>query len=129
MRLAAILAPLFFVATACTDDSSAPEISDLTATPSSMTVGQQVTVSGTLVFEDPDGDLAQLGGELTLPDGRVQPLQMTDLLGVGDMKSGTLGWRMTVVPPSAGTYTLTLWLTDGDGNESNRLAATATATP
>ena len=129
MRLAAAIAPFLSLLVACTDDSASPTISDLTATPSSMTVGQQATVSGTMVFDDPDGNLEQLGAEVTLPDHSVQALPMTDLIGVGTMKTGTLGWRMAVIPPMAGEYKLSLWLTDADGNESNRLETTATATP
>jgi len=130
MRLATTIASFLCLVSACaTDDSADPVISDLTATPSSMTVGQQATISGTLVFDDPDGDLEELGAEITMPDGMRQALPMTDLIGVGDMTSGTLAWRMIVVPPTAGTYTLSLWLADADGHESNRLEATATATP
>jgi hypothetical protein len=129
MRHFAIASALALVSACAADDSASPTISDLTASPSSMKVGQQVTVSGTLVFEDADGNLDQLGAEITMPDGTVRPLAMTDLLGVGDMTNGTLGWQMFVVPPTAGTYKLSLWLTDHDGNESNRLETTATATP
>jgi len=127
MRLAAI--SLLVLAAACTDDSASPTISDLTGSPTSMKVGQQVTMTGTMMFDDPDGNLAQLGGEITLPDQRVQELRMTDLAGVGSMKTGTLGWQMAVIPPMAGDYTLALWVTDADGNESNHLETTATATP
>jgi hypothetical protein len=128
MRSTAIYLALTLT-TACATDATSPEISELTATPNTMTVGEQVTLSGTLHFDDPDGDLDQLGAEITLPDQTRQALPMTNLIGVGSMTTGTLGWRMLVVPPSAGDYTLSLWLTDASGNESNRLEAVATATP
>jgi len=112
-----------------TDDTATPEISDLTATPSTMKVGQQATVTGTLHFDDADGDLSTLDGEITMPDGTKAALRSTDVTAIGAMTTGTLSWAMIVVPPSAGSYTLTLWVTDADGHESNRLETTATAAP
>src|SRR5687767_12431845 len=113
---------------ACTsDDSSAPTISNLTASPGTVPVGQQTTISGTFAFEDPDGDLDQLGAAITLPDQSKQQLAMTDLANVGSMTDGTLGWALIVVPPAAGTYKLELWITDAVGHESNRLETNATA--
>lgn len=113
---------------ACTsDDSAAPTISNLTYSPSNVTVGQQATISGTMTFDDPDGDLDQMGVEITLPDNSKQQLAMTDLQNVGSMTDGQLGWALIVVPPMAGAYKLELWLTDAVGHESNRLQANATA--
>lgn len=118
----------FLLAGGCAaDDGTAPEISDLTATPTTMTVGQQVTVTGTLHFDDPEGDLDQLGAEITIPDGTKQALRNVDLSTVGTVTTGTLTWALIVVPPAAGTYTLALWVTDANGNDSNRLETTATA--
>jgi hypothetical protein len=114
---------------ACATDSTSPTISDLTSTTSTMTVGQQTTVAGTLRFDDPDGDLALLAGEIRMPDATTHALQSTDARGVGSLSTGTLGWQMLVIPPMAGTYTLTLWLTDEEGNESNHVETTAIATP
>jgi hypothetical protein len=117
------------LAAGCATDTSTPEISDLTATPSTMKVGQQATVTGTFHFDDADGDLEQLNGEITMPDGTKQALRNTDVTGIGAMTTGTLSWAMIVVPPAAGSYKLELWVTDADGHESNRLETTATATP
>lgn len=114
--------------TACaSDDSTAPTISNLTFSPSSLPVGQQTTVSGNFGFTDPDGDLDQLGVEVTLPDQSKQSLPMTDLQQVGTMTDGTIAWALIIAPPSAGTYHLSLWITDGDGNTSNHLEASAIA--
>ena len=125
MRTAILLSALLF--TACTDDSTAPAISDLTFSPSSLPVGQQTTISGTIKFSDPDGDLDQLGVEVTLPDQSKQTLPMTDLQNVGTMTDGTIGWALIMAPPQAGTYHMALWITDADGNKSNHLDASATA--
>jgi hypothetical protein len=125
MRTALLLCALL---AACTsDDSSAPTISNLTLSPSSLPVGQQTTVGGTITFSDPDGDLDQLGVEVTLPDQSKQTLPMTDVQNVGTMTEGTLSWALIIAPPSAGTYHMSLWITDADAHESNHLDATVTA--
>jgi hypothetical protein len=119
---------LFTFLAACTsDDSSAPTISNLTFSPSSLSVGQQTTVSGTLAFSDPDGDLDQIGVEVTLPDQTKQTVPMTNVQNVGAMTEGTLSWAVIITPPAAGTYRLSLWITDAVEHESNHLDAVATA--
>jgi hypothetical protein len=126
MRTLLLLSSCLAIA-ACSDDGNAPTISNLTATPASVPVGQQSTVSGTMGFSDPDGDLDQLGVEVTLPDQSKQTLPMSDLQNVGTMTEGTLGWALFITPPAAGTYRLSLWITDIDGKQSNHLDATVTA--
>ena len=116
------------LAAGCTDDDgSAPTISNLVFSPSAVTVGQQTTISGTLAFADPDGDLVDLGVELTLPDQSKQALPMTPLQNVGTMTDGSVAWSLFVAPPAAGAYGLALWLVDEGGHESNRLAGTLQA--
>jgi len=114
--------------TACaSDDGTPPKISALTYDPMTVTHGQAATVAGTFTFDDDDGDLAELGAEVTLPDQTKQMLPMTDLRGVGDMTTGTLGFQMQIIPPTAGTYSFSLWITDDADNESNRLDGTLAA--
>ena len=72
-------------------------------------------------------DPVELGVELTLPDQSKQTLPKTALQNVGTMTSGTINWALIVVPPAAGTYRMALWITDANGNDSNRLEGTATA--
>jgi hypothetical protein len=128
MRTALLLCScLALVARASDDDTTAPMISNLTFSPAALTVGQQTTVSGTIAFTDPDGDLDQLGAELTLPDQSKQTLPLTDLQNVGTMTDGSIAWALIVVLPAAGAYHLELWITDLDGHASNRLEASATA--
>jgi hypothetical protein len=122
-----LLLCLALAACASDDDTAAPMISNLTASPNSLPVGQQTTVSGTVMFSDPDGDLDQLGVEVTLPDQSKQALPMTDLQNVGTMTDGSIAWALIIAPPSAGTYRMALWITDADGHDSNRLEASATA--
>jgi hypothetical protein len=113
---------------ACTsDDTSAPSISNLTFSPNALPVGQQTNVTGTITFSDPDGDLDQLGVEVTLPDQSKQSLPMTKLQNVGAMTDGTIAWTLIIAPPKPGAYRMSLWITDIDGHDSNRLEASATA--
>ena len=126
MRNALILS--LALAAGCTDDDgSAPTISSLAFSPATVIVGQQTTISGTLAFADPDGDLVDLGVELTLPDQSTQTLPMTPLQNVGTMTDGSVAWSLFVAPPAAGTYGLALWLVDASGHASNRLAGTLQA--
>src|SRR5688572_10897000 len=106
MRTTILFASCLALVACTSDDSTAPTISNLTYSPSSVTVGQQATISGTLAFVDPDGDLHQLGAEITMPDNSKQELAMVNLQNVGSMTDGSLSWALIVVPPMAGTYQL-----------------------
>ena len=125
MTRTALLALL--LAACGSDGGTKPTISALVYAPMTATHGQQATIAGTFTFDDKDGDLAQLGAEITLPDNSKQSLPMTDIRNVGDAKNGTLGFQLIVVPPTAGTYTFALFVTDDGDNESNRLTGTVTA--
>jgi hypothetical protein len=127
MRTVLLLSSLLSLA-ACgsDDDGTAPAISNLAFTPTTLTAGLQTTLNGTLAFTDPDGDLADLGVELTLPDQSKQSLPMTPLQNVGTMTSGTIAWALIVTPPTAGTYQLELWIVDAEDHASNRLGGTIT---
>jgi hypothetical protein len=127
MRTIILLASCLALAACTSDDSAAPTISDMTYSPMSMTVGVQTTISGTIKFTDPDGDLDQLAVEITLPDQSKSMVPMSDLQNVGSMTSGTIAWALIAVPPTAGTYRMSLWITDADGNLSNKLEGSATA--
>ncbi len=109
------------------DDGAAPTITQLTFAPATVPAGQQSTVSGTFAFADEDGDAAQLGIDITLPDGTSQALPMTDLQNVGDMTSGTIGYSIFVTPPTPGSYKFVIFITDDGDNESNKLMGTLTA--
>lgn len=114
--------------TACaSDDGAAPAIAALAYGPSTVPAGQTTVVAGTFTFTDDDGDLAELGAEITLPDGSAQQLPMTALGNVGDMTSGTLGFQLSITPPVAGAYAFALWITDDAEHASNRLTGTLTA--
>lgn len=121
-----LLAALLFTSACASDDGTAPAITALTYAPMTATHGVALTITGTFTFDDSDGDLAELGGDVTLPDQSKMNFQTTDIRNVGDMKQGTLGFQMQVVPPTAGMYKFSLFVTDDGGNDSNRLEGTLT---
>lgn len=119
---------LALVLAACGSDSgTTPTISTLTYSPMTATHGQQSTITGTFLFDDKDGDLAELAAEITLPDNSKQSLPATDIRNIGDTKQGTLNFQMILIPPTAGAYQFALWVTDDGDNDSNRLTGTVTA--
>ena len=127
MRTTLLLCSCLSLVACASDDTTAPTISNLTFSPNALPVGQQTTVSGMVTFSDPDGDLDQLGVEITLPDQSKQTLPMTDLQNVGSMTDGAIAWALIIALPTAGAYRMSLWITDVDGHDSNRLEASATA--
>jgi hypothetical protein len=101
-------------------NGTAPEISALTYTPETVSIGQS-TVSGSITFDDPDGDLANLNLEITTPDGQVQTIPSANIAAIGDATTGSLPFAMVFIPPAIGDYTFQLWISDDEGNDSNRL--------
>jgi hypothetical protein len=124
--LLSALASLSLVA--CSDDAgTAPTIANLTYSPSTVTHGAQATVIGNFAFDDKDGDLSKLGGNVVLPDNTEMVLPKTDVSALGEMTTGTLAFQMSFVPIAAGTYRFALFVTDDGDNESNKLEGTLTA--
>lgn len=121
------LALLALAGCSSSNDGAAPTISQLAFTPMTVPTGQQTLVSGTFTFADEDGDLDQLGIDVTLPDNSDQSLPMTDLQNVADMTSGTIGFQLFLTPPAAGSYKFALYVTDEGDNESNALMGTLVA--
>jgi hypothetical protein len=107
--------------TACTDDGTPPEISALTYTPDTVTVGVASTVTGSIAFDDVDGDLSRLNVELIGPDSQLHSIPSANITALGDLKTGTLPFQMVFGPPTAGDYTFNIWISDDAGNDSNKL--------
>ncbi len=112
---------------ACGDEGDPPAISNLAYGPATIASGQQSNITGSLRFDDADGDLAQLGVAFTLPNGTVQELPLTSLQGYTGQTTGQVALTLALVPPMAGRYTFDVWLTDGGGHTSNRLSGTLQA--
>ena len=122
-----LLAALLLTTACASDDGTAPTISTLTYAPNTATHGVPVTVPGTFMFADEDGDLAELGGEVTLPDLTKMSFAKSSIRAIGDQTTGSLGFQIQVVPPVAGSYKFELFVTDEGDNVSNRLEGTLTA--
>jgi hypothetical protein len=106
------------------DDGAAPKISDLALTPLEVEVGKSSAISGTVVIDDPDGDVAQIGVEVTLPDGTKQSLPKAAAQGASGMKQGQLAVALLFGPPVAGSYEFDFFVVDSKGHESNHLTTT-----
>lgn len=110
-----------------TADGAAPTIADLALTPLEVEVGKVNNLSGSLSINDPDGDVTQIGMEVTLPDGNKQSLPKTQAQGTAGVKEGQVALVLAFGPPAAGSYALDVFVVDGKGRESNRLSTTLTA--
>ena len=108
-------------------EGTAPTIRDLTLTPTSIAVGAQATMTGALTFDDPDGDLSQVGVEITLPNGTKQALPKSAVQGASGLKEGPVDVALVVLPPTAGTYGIDVFVVDQAGHESNHLTVDVTA--
>ncbi len=113
-------------------DTSATEaapitIHDLSLTPTNVPAGKVSTLSGTVTFDAPDADVAQLAVEVALPGGSVQSLPRSDVPGAHGLKSGPLEVALLLGPPVAGDYVVTLRLVDSHGGLSNPLSVTVEA--
>lgn len=119
---------LLLVLTACGNSAgTAPTISDLSLTPSEAPVGQQTTLTGKLLIDDPDGDEAEINVDFTLPGGQVQSLPSTPLQGVMGQMSAPVEFVLLLSPPTAGSYEVSVHCTDAAGNASNTLKTTIDA--
>ena len=125
MRIALVL--VSFLAACSSDSGKAPAISALIYAPATVTVGQQSTVTGSMTFDDEDGDVSKLTGEVTLPNLTKQMFVNADLQALGEMTHGSIPFAITIVAPAPGAYAFELWITDDGDNKSNRLPGTLTA--
>ncbi len=106
---------------------TAPTISDLIYSPLGTYLGSgsgTATVSGNMLFTDPDGDLASW--TLTLLDASGMQLQSTTtpIQGASGLTSGGLNAVAVVSTATLGTYTFRIQVTDARGNRSGALSGT-----
>jgi hypothetical protein len=103
---------------------TAPTISNLSYAPHGAYLGapaSTATVSGTLQFTDPDGDVASW--TFTVRDAGGHELQSTNqpISGVAGQTTGMLGATATVSTAALGDYTFTIELVDARGLHSGTL--------
>lgn len=106
------------------DLGTPPSIDELTFQPSEGAIGRTTTVSGTIDFEDPDGDVAQSVVSILQPDGASLFIEPVAVQGAEGHKSGTVGFAFLLTPSQEGQHQFDVWLIDEAGNSSNRLTGT-----
>jgi len=104
-------------------DGAAPTITDLALAPQSVPVAVQSTITGTMTFDDVDGDVEQIAVAVTTPGGARQEVPPAPIQTTGEPEHGVVQWALLLSPPAAGTYTLELWVIDGSDNASNHLTS------
>lgn len=121
---ALVLVPLAFAGCDDEDDGgSAPVVDSLTLSGEDARVGMLSTVTGTLGFSDPDGDVEEARIELSDPAGTTTTV-MTEIVGVSGMTEGTVVLQLAVLAMETGEHEATLTLIDAEGNESDPETAT-----
>jgi hypothetical protein len=98
-----------------------PVIKDLHFRPTVAWIGEKVTVSGTISFDDADGDVRGLGLETRAPAGRSR-LQPSLPMRLAGAKSGTAAFTFILDPTETGTHVFDIWALDKGGNASRRLS-------
>jgi serine/threonine protein kinase len=97
-------------------------ITDLQFRPTVAWVGEKKTITGTVSFEDADGDIKALGVETRGPDGKSRNRPRIPLRLSG-AKAGTAAFTIMFDPTATGTHTFEVWAIDAGGNSSKRLSA------
>ena len=104
------------------DGGEPPRISGLTYDPATIPVGSPTTITGTLTFEDPDGDVARFGLAVTPPGGESQELPKVDIANAQGVKRSPTQVAFFVQPQVPGPHEFEVYVVDAEGHESNRLA-------
>lgn len=123
-RLEALLLLALLLLPACgseEDRSVAPVLSDLTYTPTTVTAGALATITGSVVFSDPDEDASEFAVKAASPIGQSTTVGPKPARGSPGRTDGQLSFGVHLDPQVAGTYMLEIWMVDEAGNESNRL--------
>jgi hypothetical protein len=125
---------LLLVLSACSSDGSstpatngsAPKISNMVLSPDTAKINQTVTISGTVDFEDADGDIKTLSAALKLSNGQVSggDTAVQNLVG---QKTGAAALTFAVNIPVEGAVEISATLIDAKGNKSNTLTKTIQA--
>lgn len=101
----------------------APVIESWNVQADAVTVGQASTLIGTLVFNDPDGDLDQAEIEIIDPEG-TSAMVTAEIAGVEDLTEGSVGVQVSFLAQSAGVFEVSVVLLDVQGNASEPASTT-----
>jgi hypothetical protein len=128
-RVLLVLALLGLFGCESDDDAApgtAPTISDMKMTPTTIAVGKQESVTIDFAFTDPDGDVSAMNIDVETADG--QKLSVTPAVqGVGGAKTGKGKVLLALIAPAAGETTVRIEAVDAAGNTSNALTDKLTA--
>ena len=106
----------------------APTISNLQYTPQSATLNQDgglINVTGTLDFNDIDGNLSTLTINIYDSNGTpLAPPTTSQIQGASGVTSGTIGIVVAVNTTVAGSYSFGIHVTDSIGLQSNVIMRT-----
>ena len=97
---------------------SAPVILGLTATPTMLTAGQRVTLSGDLDFKDANGDVGQAVFDLLDPAGKSTGM-MTTTTGTERQLVARVPYMATITPTTAGAWQFCAHVVDAGGLSSD----------
>jgi hypothetical protein len=111
----------------CSDDP--PSIRMLVYSPNAASQGVMASISGTVNYSDPDGDISQSQFDLVAPSGMAQT---SSLVPISDVTQGPLGmvdFTINFTPMEVGLYHFDVWIVDLQGRESNRLQGPIRVSP
>jgi serine/threonine-protein kinase len=104
-------------------------IDELSFDPPTAIVGHPTTVTGTVRFADPDGDVNALGSQIRPPTSvhaRVNPKIRMTLKGA---RTGFAAFTFVLRPTATGTHSFDVWVVDAGRNLSNVLTGQIEVTP
>jgi hypothetical protein len=110
------------------DKGTAPQVSNLTLSSTTLASGKATTLTGSIQFTDPDADLDSF--EITIgAAGQPNPqkLPSTKVANAQGQRSGTVQLTLIVQAPAAGAYQAEFYALDAKGNTSNKLTVSLTA--
>lgn len=105
-------------------NGNAPTISSFSIYPLEVYVGEgggQTDVSGSFNFTDPDGDLSTLTLKIFDTSDQLISTDVTPISGVSGITTGIIQGTATVITTTAGEFTIQVYVTDEQGNNSNTL--------
>ena len=121
------LALALSLAAGCGSSDDSPAITGLALNPASVAHGM-ATVTVTFTATDADVDAGNVQLRLTGPGGASFTSPSMTVTGLAGHTNVPVGVMLTLTLPTAGSYTVEVWVTDAMGNASNHLTATLTVT-
>ena len=106
-------------------EGDAPTIKNLVVDKKQIPVAKQTTVSGSFIFDDPDGDLESMMLEVISSGGTQQTsLKMQNMNLV---TTAQLRFQIQLQPAEPGKLDFSVWVTDALGHASNKLSGSVAA--